>query len=532
MAAIGRRDAETVYQFVARLAALQPGSVAIRCRGRQSLDYSGLLHAVTDTKQALHELGLGRSDRVAIVAPNGPEMALMLLGVMACATCAPLNPRYTVAEFAYYLSDLRARAVILPQGLESTVRDAARNLDIQLVELSVRDQARIGQIRLSAVNLPGDEGPGPGARSPDPFSMPEAGDIALVLHTSGTTSRPKLVPLTHGNVCTSARNIVETLQLTGRDCGLSIMPLFHVHGIVAGLLSPILSGGSVVCSPGFSDEPFFAAQFPSWLQQMQPSWYTAVPSMHQAILSCAKRYPEIIEQSQLRFIRSSSAPLAPQIMLALEETFGVPVIEAYGMTEASHQLASNPLPPASRKPGSVGKATGCKVAIMDSEGCMLPTGEAGEIVIQGANVMAAYENNDAANKEAFRGEWFRTGDEGLLDDERYLFITGRLKELINRAGEKISPREIEEALLQHPAVVQAVAFAFPHPTLDEVPAAAVVLRRGHEVESRILQDFLAAKLAAFKIPSPIVFVDEIPRGPTGKLQRIGLAERLLAEGKT
>ena len=530
MAESSRHDADTVYQFLSRLAALQPRSIAIRHKGRKDLDYSGLLATVNYIRQTLHDLGLGRNDRIAIVTPNGPEMALTLLGVMGCATCAPLNPKYTATEFEYYLTDLKIVAVIVHQEIQSAVRDVAEKLDIHLIELSAVDQAGIGQIQLSVINGPNSDGIA-GAILGDHGDAVNAEDIALVLHTSGTTSRPKIVPLTQRNVYTSAWNIVETLHLTGHDCCLNIMPLFHIHGIMAGLLSPLMSGGSVICSPGFSDDPFFVNQFLFWSQEMQPSWYTAVPSMHQAILGCTNKYPKVTDQCHLRFIRSSSASLAPHIMLALEEAFKVPVIEAYGMTEASHQMASNPLPPTLRKPRSVGMAAGSVVAIMDDHGRMLKTGEIGEIVIQGSNVMAGYEHNDAANKEAFSGEWFRTGDQGYLDDDNYLFITGRLKEFINRGGEKISPREIDEVLLEHPAVMQAVSFAIPHPTLGEVPAAAIVMREGQEVESRALQDFVAKKLAAFKVPNRIVFVDEIPRGPTGKLQRIGLGEKLLAAGK-
>lgn len=525
-----RHDADTVYQFLARLAAIQPDSIAIRYKGRKDLHYSGLLATVNYIRQTLHDLGLGRNDRIAIVTPNGPEMALTLLGVMGCATCAPLNPKYTAAEFEYYLTDLKVLAIIVHKGIQSAVRDVAEKLHIPLMELSVVDHAGIGQIQLSVINGLRTHGIA-GALAGDHGDAPVAEDIALVLHTSGTTSRPKIVPLTQRNVCTSCRNIVETLHLTKHDCCLNIMPLFHIHGIIAGLLSPIMSGGSVICSPGFSDDPFFVNQFLFWLQEMQPSWYTAAPSMHQAILDCTKRYPQVTDQCHLRFIRSSSASLAPHIMLALEEKFKVPVLEAYGMTEASHQVASNPLPPAPRKPRSVGMAAGPEVAIMDEQGRMLKTGEKGEIVIQGSNVMAAYENNGAANKVSFSAEWFRTGDVGYLDDDNYLFITGRLKELINRGGEKISPVEIDEVLLGHPAVMQAVTFAFPHPTLGEVPAAAIILREGQEVASRALQDFAAKKLAAFKVPNPIVFVDEIPKGPTGKPQRVGLAEKLLATKK-
>ncbi len=250
------------------------------------------------------------------------------------------------------------------------------------------------------------------------------------------------------------------------------MPLFHIHGLMASTLASLAAGGSVACPPSFNALRFF-----HWLEDTRPTWYTAVPTMHQAILTRADRHADTIRDSRLRFVRSSSSSLPPQVMRELEQTFGMPVIEAYGMTEAAHQMTSNPLPPASRYAGSVGVAAGPEVAIMDESGQLLPTGSLGEVVIRGRNVTSGYDDNPEANARAFTNGWFRTGDQGTLDDAGYLRLTGRLKELINRGGEKISPLEVDAVLMDHPAVAQGVSFAVPHPMLGEDIAAAIVLRR-------------------------------------------------------
>jgi acyl-CoA synthetase (AMP-forming)/AMP-acid ligase II len=300
---------------------------------------------------------------------------------------------------------------------------------------------------------------------------------------------------------------------------MNIMPLFHIHGLEAALLATLHAGGSVVCCPGF-----VAPKFLEWIEQFEPTWYTAVPTMHQSIASRARS--QGIPANRLRFIRSCSSALPPSLMQELEDLFRVPVVEAYGMTEAAHQMASNPLPPRPHFAGSVGIAAGPEIAIMDEAGTLLPPGALGEIVIRGRNVTAGYENNPSANATAFTGGWFRTGDQGVLDDQGYLRLTGRLKEIINRGGEKISPLEVDAVLMDHPAVQQVVTFGMPHPKLGEEVAAAVVLRDGQKLDERTLRDFAAARLAPFKVPRRVVFLAEIPKGATGKLQRIGLAERL------
>jgi acyl-CoA synthetase (AMP-forming)/AMP-acid ligase II len=460
--------------------------------------------------EALNARGIGRNDRVAIVLPNGPEMATAFVAIACAATTAPLNPAYREEEFEFYLSDLRARALVVEQGSDSPAVSAALSLGIPVLEIVPGDVA-------GTFSFAGAPEAGSGADG----GLAQADDVALVLHTSGTTSRPKIVPLTHRNLCASARNIRTTLALTPEDRCLNVMPLFHIHGLMAAIMASLSAGASVVCTPGFNALKFFG-----WLQDARPSWYTAVPTMHQAILARAPRSREIVNGAELRFIRSSSSSLPPQVMAALEETFDAPVIEAYAMTEASHQMSSNPLPPRPRKPGTVGVAAGPEVGIMDEAGNLLAGGAVGEIVIRGDNVTLGYENNPKANAENFTNGWFRTGDQGVMDEEGYLSITGRLKEIINRGGEKISPREVDDVLMDHPAVQQVVTFAMPHPKLGEDVAAAVVLREGQEATEREIREFAAIHLADFKVPRKVLFLEEIPKGATGKLQRIGLAEKL------
>jgi acyl-CoA synthetase (AMP-forming)/AMP-acid ligase II len=386
-------------------------------------------------------------------------------------------------------------------------------MGIALVELVPTPELGAGSFTLSLAGFPTRAAKHPGPAHAD--------DVALVLHTSGTTSRPKIVPLTHRNVTASARNIANSTRFTEADRGLNVMPLFHIHGLIAGILAPLSRGGEVHCTSGFNALKFF-----SQMDTVKPSWYTAVPTMHQAILSRAANNQDVIARVPLRFIRSSSSSLPPQVLAELETTFKAPVIEAYGMTEAAHQMACNPLPPGQRKPGTVGLAAGPEIAIMSPEGELLSTGSTGEIVIRGDNVTPGYENNEKANGEAFTNGWFRTGDQGALDAEGYLSITGRLKEIINRGGEKISPREVDEVLMDHPAVAQVVCFGMPHDKLGEEVAAAVVLREGITATEKELRDYTATRLADFKVPRKILLMDEIPKGATGKLQRIGMAQKL------
>lgn len=521
------RDLGHLLQAQARS---HPDSIALLAPGRVPGTYADLARQASRLKPHLARLGLGRADRVALVLPDGPEMAGAFLTLTPSVAVAPLNPAYRAEDLDFYLEDLKARAVVVPQGSSGPASVAARARGLLVLELEVPPAAPSGTFDLRVA------GPvAPPAVEPGPESDPEAmrpEHVALLLHTSGTTSRPKLVPLTHGNLCASGRHIAATTRLTPEDRCLCVMPLFHIHGLVGTLLSSVTAGASVACPPGFA-----AARFFEWLREFRPTWYSAVPTMHQAILERLEapgagegELPRV----PLRFIRSSSAALPPPVMERLEAAFGVPVIESYGMTEAAHQMASNRLPPGVRKPGSVGPAAGPEIAILDEQGRPVSQGERGEVCIRGSNVTPGYEGNPAANAAAFTTDgWFRTGDQGFLDAEGYLFLAGRLKEIVNRGGEKIGPREIDEALLQHPGVRQAVAFAVPHPTLGEDLAAVVVVIPGdHAPTEAELRAFLRERLPAFKVPTRILPVDQIPKGPTGKVQRIGLHQRLAAHFET
>lgn len=469
--------------------------------GAGRLSYADLHATVQRIAGQLVELGLQPGDVVASASDDGAAAILTFLGTVAAgAAAAPLNPAYTTSEFRSYLSDLRPVAMLLPVGSESPARGVCAELGVRIVEVGASGQ---GALTLETSAAPGPVPPG------------DADAVALLLHTSGTTSRPKSVPVRQRNLVASASAIVEGYGLAESDVTYCVMPLFHVHGLVASTLATLASGGTVVIP-----HRFLPARFWKDVVAHGVTWYTAVPTIHQALLTRAGEPPE----HGLRFARSCSAALPPSLQAGVEERFGVPLVQAYGMTEAAHQMASNPLPPRERRPGSVGLATGVEVAVLDGAWHPVAPGEVGEVAVRGASVIDGYRDNPEANAASFRHGWFRTGDSGWLSDEGFLTLRGRLKELINRGGEKLSPHEIEDALLAHPAVAEAVAYAVPHDTLGEVPAAAVVLAA--PAEPATLRTHCAEHLAAFKVPVTITVVEEIPKGPTSKVQRRLLAELL------
>jgi len=485
----------------------EAAAIAVTAPSRPSLNYSGLRAHCDDIAGQLAFLGLVAGDRAAIVLPNGPEMATCFLAVASRFSAAPLNPAYKQSEYRFYLEDLAPKIVIVADGSDNPVRAAATELGIPVIEVKIADSAAAGLFTLCDGT----------ADTPTPVPSSEA----LVLHTSGTTSRPKVVPLTQENIVTSAGNISASLQLTPADHCLNIMPLFHIHGLIAVISASMSKGASVCCSAGFN-----ALKFMDLAAAEQISWYSGVPTMHQALLLRAQRNAEQAKALSLRFIRSSSASLPPAVFDELVSAFGCPVIEAYGMTEAAHQMTSNPLGAGKQKAGHVGIMTSPEVCIMDDAGGMLARGLEGEVCIRGKNVTPGYENNPAANESSFTNGWFRTGDQGVFDADGYLKLTGRLKEIINRGGEKISPLEVDNVLMEHDAVQQVVTFAMPDKMLGEDIAAAIVLAEGKQASEAEIKAFAAELLAKFKIPKTIVFLDEIPKGATGKLQRIGLAEKL------
>lgn len=501
----------TLAEVISVRASDTPDQAAISAPDRRWLTYGQLHGQVQSVVRQLNSIGIGRNDRVAIDLPNGPELAVAVLAVSATATSAPFNPGYREAEFEFFLNDIGANALIVQGGVDSPARIVAQARGTPVIELMPDTNREAGLFTL----IPASSQDGRRAELAGPD------DAALILHTSGTTSRPKRVPLTHSNLLASAANIAACLELTKEDVCFNVMPLFHIHGLVGAFFSSLVAGARIVFSPEFNAPRFLDA-----LIECQATWYTAVPTMHQAILEHVKKRHEGDALSSLRFIRSSSAPLPANITTELEAFFQVPVIEAYGMTEASHQIATNRLPPGRRKPGSVGLPFGTEVAVMDDAGEIVPANGTGEILIRGANVTRGYENNSAANGHAFVDGWFRTGDLGILDEDGYLFISGRLKEIINRGGEKVSPSEVDQVILEHPAVAQVVTYGMPHGKLGEEVAAAVVLRQNTSVTEREIQEFAAQRLAEYKVPRRVVIVDEIPKTATGKLQRIGLAKKL------
>jgi acyl-CoA synthetase (AMP-forming)/AMP-acid ligase II len=446
--------------------------------------------------EALAASGVGRGDRVGIALPNGSEAIVALLAASMAGTAAPLNPAYKEDEFRFFLEDTKARVLLLPpDGSDEARRAAGEDVPILSVEADA----------LGTVNLGG-------VFQRQAVTPPTVDDVALILHTSGSTGRPKRVPLSHANLSISAGNVVRSYALTPDDVSLCVMPLFHVHGLVASTLATLASGGTVVVPGKFNPLSFWRVA-----RDHGVTWYSAVPTLHQLLLARAVAGSETAGSEKLRFIRSCSAPLAPLVMQDLEAAFGAPVLEAYGMTEAAHQMTSNPLPPGERLPGSVGRGTDVRVSIMDGEGRHVPPGDSGEVVVKGPNVITAYENNPEANASSFVDGWFRTGDQGILDANGYLRLTGRLKELINRGGEKISPSEVDEVLLTHPAVTEAVCFGVAHPTYGEEVVAVVVLREA--VSEQDLLSYCKERLADYKRPKQIHITDTIPRTATGKIQR-------------
>jgi acyl-CoA synthetase (AMP-forming)/AMP-acid ligase II len=504
---------ETVYDQFAAQAERTPDAVALSAPDRSPLTYAQLLSQIENVKASLNACGIGRNDRVVIVLDNGPEMAVAFMAIASCCTAVPLNPAYRADEFKFYLSRLSATALVVSAADQTGVRDLARQLGLTVIELVPDQSAAAGAFELHCVEN----------RASLQTGFAESDDVALILHTSGTTSAPKIVPLTHWNICAMARNNQVGLELTENDLCLNIMPLFHSTGLVGVVLASLVSGSGVVCPPGF-----YAPQFFDWLNEFKPTWFTAVPSMHQAILSRARTYSQNPVETRLRFLRSSSSALPQHLMSDLERLFQAPVIESYGMTECG-MISCNPLPPRIRKPRSAGVATTIDINVQDESGNFLPAGGEGEIVLRGACVMSGYEAEPEVNRESFSNGWFRTGDQGFIDDDGYLFITGRLKEIINRGGEKIAPLEIDQTLLEHPLVEQAVTFPVPNDQLGEEVAAAVVL--SGEVDETELRQFVFSKLAPFKVPRQILIVDEIPKGSFGKLQRSRLADLLHVQAR-
>ncbi|HXP18164.1 MAG TPA: AMP-binding protein [Streptosporangiaceae bacterium] len=469
----------------------------------QVLSYAQVADRIGTLAGRLAAAGVRPADRVAIALPNGPEFVQLLLAITAAgAAAAPLNPAYTASEFTFYLQDIAPRLFLMPASRPAAAAEAATATATSVLTVGPADD---GPPELLAAGEP--------ARAAISFEPGRPGDVAIVLHTSGTTSRPKQVPLLHRNLMASTRTIAAHYLLGPSDVSFCVMPLFHVHGLVASAFATLSTGGAVVVPRRLTPHRF-------WPQARAAgaTWMSAGPTLHQMILD---RADDAGPPATLRFVRSCSSALSPALLERAESVYGVPMLEAYGMTEASHQMASNPLPPAPRVPASVGVPTGTEIGVVDAGGRFLPDGTAGEVVIRGPGVMPGYVNNPAATAEAFFGDWFRTGDRGVLRDG-YLYLEGRLKEMIIRGGENISPAEIEQVLLSHPAVSDAVCFGVPDEKYGELVSAAVTLTG--DTAAGDLISYCGQRLAQFKVPATIHVLPEIPRTATGKIQRRRVAE--------
>jgi acyl-CoA synthetase (AMP-forming)/AMP-acid ligase II/acyl carrier protein len=497
-------------------AARPPETIAVAAPGRHPLTFGALKAQIDSVRTALRSMGIGRGDCVAIAMPTGAERLVVQLAAMDSCAAAPLNPSLLPGEFSRQLTQLRAKAVIVMPGTEAGARVAAAMPGLACLRAHPVPGAAAGTVRLTVAPVAGAPGEARDTRQED---------VVLMMQTSGTTADPKLVPLTLANIHAGAANVCATLALGPGDRLLSILQLHHIAGIGYSLAA-LIAGGSVFIAPGFDGETFFSSA-----GEADPTWFWAAPAMLHEMVRQADGKPGVLAAPRLRFIRVGSAPLPVELMLQAERLFGVPVLESYGMTEAAPQITSAPLPPAVRKPGSVGLPVGTEIGIVAEDGGFVPHGTKGEIVIRGASVMSGYRDARESDGTPFLRGWFRTGDLGYVDQDGYLFITGRLKEIINRGGEKISPLEIDRVLLSHPGVERAVTFPVPHPTLGEEIAAAVILRPGATADEQELQKFAISRLSVGKVPRYIYLVTGIPSDERGKVRRLDLAEQLgLARG--
>jgi len=501
------REPGTICETIRWWAGRNPEAPAFLAEDRSPLTYDALAELIADFGRALNASGYGRGDRIGIVHSGGAAMATTVLGVASCATVVPLSAAYTVGEFAIHLHDRGVKALIVEAGMDTPARAAAAQQGIQVLDVVPVDESVAGKVMLR---------PGP-EQMPGQSGAATADDLMLVLATSGTTSQSKIVPLRHRHIALRSVTTVNFMKLRNDDRCINLQPLTYASGLY-NLFASMLSGGSVIFLPRFNVATFFR-----YLETLAPTWYTGSYTFQHSIHAQAPNFVEAIGKSSLRFIRTSSGALVSRIADGIEQQFDVPVIEAYGTTETG-RIAGNPLPPGKRKRGTVGRPVIQDVAILGPDGHRLPAGERGEVVVRGDQIFDGYENNPAANEAAFVDGWYRTGDEGFFDEDGYLTLTGRINEFINRGGEKIAPAEIDDALLRHPDIKEAVAFPIPHATLGEEVAAAVVLEKGAAVTDQELTRFLRRHLARFKMPRRFLFVDSIPKSAATKVQRGQLAK--------
>jgi acyl-CoA synthetase (AMP-forming)/AMP-acid ligase II len=514
-------------ELVTRHVKEQPERTAVGTSdGRIVVSYGQLDALVRSAMAQLSGLGLSRGATIALVSDNSVEFVVGLLAVVSSgARVAPLNPALTSSELSRRLSELSACAVLAPEHLASKLQfaDAIAGSAARWI-MSIENSGGVYEARIANRN-----GRRPAsALGAETKALINGDDVALLMFTAGTTSAPKLVPLTHRNLAASVHSIASGYDLSPQDATLIVMPLFHGHGLVAGLLATLASGGSAYLpsTGGFSAHLFWPD-----VVRLGVTWYTAVPTIHRILINRASQEYPVSSSVALRFIRSCSAPLDEELATAMMATFRVPLISAYGMTEASHQVSSDPLPVhGSNKPSSVGLPTGVEVRIVADDGKDAATGSIGEIWVRGATITTGYLNNPQANSASFVDGWFRSGDLGSVDPDGYLFVRGRLKEIINRGGEKISPGDIDAALLSNPKVLEAASFGESDAFYGETVQAAVILRPGMQATEGELRDYCRAKLSAFEVPERIYIVADFPRTAKASTDRHALAVQFAAGG--
>jgi len=500
----------TMYEVVRHWAGEAPQSPALLQFGRSPLTFGDLLGSADAMGNTLNGWGFGRNDRIAVVHSGGRDMAAAIIGIWSYATPVPLNPDITLGEIAIQLRDMRVKAVAILADMDTPARRAAADLDLPILDLRPDERGAMSLTATTRADAPARTNAGP--VQPD--------DIIAVLGTSGTTSHSKIVPIRHRQL--TARNEIASadLGLTPDDRGLNMLRLYHSGGLGQGISTPLIVGSSVAVLTDFSVDGIFEA-----LDKEEVTWCAAPYAVYHAIHPHLAAYRPAIERiaSRIRFMRSGTGPLNTAVAEEVESAFGVPIVVTYGTSEAGSSATDSVDHPRPDR-NSVGKPAHDGVAIIDETGNPVAQGTTGEIAVRGPTVFDGYENDDAANRIAFTGDWYRTGDLGYLDKDGYLFVTGRIKEMINRGGQNITPIEIDDALLAHPDIVAASAFPMPHPTLGEDVAAVVVSREGASVDRKALTQFLRGRLADYKVPRQLFVATEIPKGPTGKVQRHKLAE--------
>jgi long-chain acyl-CoA synthetase len=492
-----------ILELIQRQAALRPQAVyALSTESGVQLRYGELEAGTASTGAWLARHGVAAGETVSLVMPNGLMTLRLLLGAMASGRCVnPVNLLSQPEVMRYVFEHSDCRLIVAAPEWAERVRELALGLPCRVVVVDP-----------DALTLPDEMS---GSRPAAPAPRPD--DLALLMYTSGTTGRPKGVMLTQANLVANAQAISAEHALTPADRVLGVLPLYHINAFAVTMLAPLASGGSVAMAPKFS-----AARF--WGQAVDNgcTWINVVPTIVSYLLEGERPTADL---SQLRFCRSASAALPPEHLRGFERKFGLGVIETMGLTETVAPSFSNPLDPALRKLGAVGRASGCEAQIIDGELRPLPDGCTGELAIRGPNVMRGYYKNAEATAASFTPDgWLRTGDLGHRDSDGFFFVTGRIKELIIKGGENIAPREIDEALLKHPAVLDAAAVGIPDTHYGQEILACVVLREGMSATEDELRDFCIGTLGRYKTPKRFRFMADLPRGPSGKVQRLKLAE--------